>query len=751
MLLAAAALLVTAYFLPLWNLTMFAPQYPDGLRLDIYRYTLVGGNNGQDVKEINVLNHYIGMRISSNEAFTEFKWMPFVIGALGLLLPAGRRARHGRGAGRRDGAVRVLRRASRSGRSATSCTATATTWRRRRPCKVPPFMPPMFGYQQIANFEVYSYPRAASYAMAAVVMLLADRAHLDVVATAGEPRAARQRRVHHDGHRRCSSQLCSRRRRQTRCPPQAGLEGRPARVRSIAGPGARRSRRRPGDRVVGRGRNLRRRSRHRSTDHAGRTRPARASSGPATAASIRVRAADVTIDGFDIDGRGGGDLGRDTSGIHVAAPRVTIRRLPRPRSPVRHLPSRGRRRRRRATTSSRAFPAVRPVRAAAAFTSGTASAFASPATRSRARATASTSSRLRTAKCASNRATDLRYGLHYMFSDDNVFEDNVFENGAAGAALMYSNRMQFRRNRFVRNRGFASVGLLLKACDDVVAEDNLIADNARGIFLEGSNRNRFTRNIVAMSDMALVVYDSSGANVFEGNTFIGNLTPLSLSGRRTDTRFDGNYWSDHREPDLDGDGVADRPYRLSNVFDHLRGNLTAADLFAHSTAAAALGAAERAFPVLDPVPVVDRASAGTTPTSAGRADRIHALEVPHRRERRPARASPAPGLRPARGGRAFAAVGAEDCRDRRTRRSPSATASGRVVDRLTLEVPPGSVVALLGPNGSGKTTSIKAAAGLIRPDAGDGHIGSRTAECARRRERGGRARSCRSACRFPRR
>ena len=57
-----------------------------------------------------------------------------------------------------------------------------------------------------------------------------------------------------------------------------------------------------------------------------------------------------------------------------------------------------------------------------------------------------------------NRASDLRYGLHYMFSDDNVFEDNVFENGAAGAALMYSNRLTFRRNRFVRNRGFASVG-----------------------------------------------------------------------------------------------------------------------------------------------------------------------------------------------------------------------------------------------------------------------------------------------------
>ena len=319
---------------------------------------------------------------------------------------------------------------------------------------------------------------------------------------------------------------------------------------------------------------------------------------------VRVRAAGVTIDGFDIDGGSTGDLGRDTSGIHVAAPRAVIRNC-RIRGSLFGIYLRGSD---EATVERNTIDGI-PHRAAGEIGSGI-----HIWNSQRFRVAGNTIARTRDGfyiqssshgVVTNNRASDLRYGLHYMFSDDNVFEDNVFERGAAGAALMFSNRMTFRRNRFIRNRGFASVGLLLKACDDVVAEDNLIADNARGIFLEGSYRNRFLRNVVAMSDVALVIYDSSGGNVFEGNSFIGNLTPLSLSGRRTDTRFDRNYWSDHREPDLDGDGIADRPYRLSSVFDHLRGNLTAADLFSQSAAAAAIGAAERTFPVLSPVPVVD--------------------------------------------------------------------------------------------------------------------------------------------------
>ena len=87
--------------------------------------------------------------------------------------------------------------------------------------------------------------------------------------------------------------------------------------------------------------------------------------------------------------------------------------------------------------------------------------------------------------------------------------------------------------------------------------------------------------------------------------------------RRTDTVFRGNYWSGNDEPDLDGDGTADRPYVLTSVFDHFRGNLTAADLLSDSFAAAAIGAAERAFPVLRAVPVEDAQPLARPPSLPG--------------------------------------------------------------------------------------------------------------------------------------
>jgi len=171
LLLVATLLLAPAYLTPLWKLTMFAPQYPDGLRMEIYSYKLEGGNGGQDVKEINVLNHYIGMRELTASEFTEFKWIPFVVGALGLLFL--RAAAIGRMGTVVDvlviyvyfGLFSLWSFAYKLYSYGHNLAPTAAV-------KVPPFMPPLFGYRKLANFEVYSYPGPGSYALTAVVVVL---------------------------------------------------------------------------------------------------------------------------------------------------------------------------------------------------------------------------------------------------------------------------------------------------------------------------------------------------------------------------------------------------------------------------------------------------------------------------------------------------------------------------------------------------------------------------------------------------
>jgi len=169
--LVAAVLIVAVHFLPLWNLTMFAPQYPDGLRLDIYDYALVGGNGGQDLKEINVLNHYIGMRDLAVEDFTEFKWMPFALGGLTLLFLRG--VVFGTLKELVDGAMVFFYFGGYSlwsfgyklYRYGHDLLPTAAV-------QVPGFTPPMFGHKAIANFDVYSYPQAGTYLMVLAGLLV---------------------------------------------------------------------------------------------------------------------------------------------------------------------------------------------------------------------------------------------------------------------------------------------------------------------------------------------------------------------------------------------------------------------------------------------------------------------------------------------------------------------------------------------------------------------------------------------------
>lgn len=201
-----------------------------------------------------------------------------------------------------------------------------------------------------------------------------------------------------------------------------------------------------------------------------------------------------------------------------------------------------------------------------------------------------------------NRISDLRYGLHFMNSDENWFEDNVFFDNVAGAAIMYSRKIELRRNAFVHNRGFSSFGILFQDCRECVAEENLVLDNAIGLFLEASRDSTFRRNTIAENDVAMQIFTSSEQNTFSQNNFINNVSPLQLVGKTSSTKWQsdrgGNYWSDYDGYDMDGDGLGDVPHRIHNIFEYLEGNFPRLRVYLNSPAAQAIVVAEKSFPIL---------------------------------------------------------------------------------------------------------------------------------------------------------
>ncbi len=73
----SALFMVSAYFVPLWQILMWAPQYPEGLEMDIWINDIKG-----DVKIISALNHYIGMKHIEVSMFPEFKYMIYIVAFL---------------------------------------------------------------------------------------------------------------------------------------------------------------------------------------------------------------------------------------------------------------------------------------------------------------------------------------------------------------------------------------------------------------------------------------------------------------------------------------------------------------------------------------------------------------------------------------------------------------------------------------------------------------------------------------------
>jgi nitrous oxidase accessory protein len=164
---------------------------------------------------------------------------------------------------------------------------------------------------------------------------------------------------------------------------------------------------------------------------------------------------------------------------------------------------------------------------------------------------------------------NLRYGLHFMFSNDDVYTNNTFENNGAGVAVMFSKRIKMFNNTFKKNWGTAAFGILLKEINDAEIKDNVFEENTVAINIEGSNRIVYSGNDFIRNGYAIKVLGACYNNTIEKNNFLYNSFDLSYNSKLNDNVFKDNYWSNYTGYDLDKDGVGDVPFRPVKLFSYV--------------------------------------------------------------------------------------------------------------------------------------------------------------------------------------
>ncbi len=163
--------LVLSFSEPLWKISMKAPQYPKGLYLDIYAHTVESGNDNHDIKEINTLNHYIGMKQIDRAELSDLDWIPFALVALILLTL--RCAAIGNVRMLVDLGVTTLFIGGFSMfRFVYKLYSFGHNLDPTAPIKLEPFTPAIFGTKQIANFSTTSYPQMGTILIGVFVMIV---------------------------------------------------------------------------------------------------------------------------------------------------------------------------------------------------------------------------------------------------------------------------------------------------------------------------------------------------------------------------------------------------------------------------------------------------------------------------------------------------------------------------------------------------------------------------------------------------
>ncbi|RYY41786.1 MAG: nitrous oxide reductase family maturation protein NosD [Chitinophagaceae bacterium] len=206
----------------------------------------------------------------------------------------------------------------------------------------------------------------------------------------------------------------------------------------------------------------------------------------------------------------------------------------------------------------------------------------------------------------SNTSSDnIRYGIHFMFSDRDLYVGNTFSRNGAGVAVMFSNKVVISRNRFLDNWGASAYGLLLKEISDVLLWDNDFYHNTSALQMEGTNRVVARRNSFRANGWAARVQASCSDNVFEENNFIGNTFDVATNGSLVLNRFDRNYWDKYEGYDRNRDGAGDIPYHPVSLYSMIVEKNPTTLILLRSFMVNLLDKVEKAIPSLTPENLVD--------------------------------------------------------------------------------------------------------------------------------------------------
>jgi nitrous oxidase accessory protein len=193
-----------------------------------------------------------------------------------------------------------------------------------------------------------------------------------------------------------------------------------------------------------------------------------------------------------------------------------------------------------------------------------------------------------------------------MFSHHCEYTGNLFARNGGGVAVMFSDSVTMRQNRFERSWGSASYGLLLKELRDSHIDSNVFSRNSVGLWTEGTTRVVVTGNRFLANGWAVRVLGDASENSFRGNLFEANSFDVGTAPGWNSNVFDANYWDRYRGYDLDRDGYGDVPFQPVRLFSLVSQQHQPSLILLHSFFVDLLDLAERVVPALTPETLLDR-------------------------------------------------------------------------------------------------------------------------------------------------